>query len=311
MPDFVSLQAALLPLRFDPHIDAIPIGMREYNAFYQLGDLPVTSHIGTVPCNTGQLAVQYWLPDNATETVLIVHGYYDHIGLYGHVIRHFLARGYAVLGFDLPGHGLSTGERASIPSFDCYADAITSVLAAAVDKLPPVAVALGQSTGCAALMNGLMRNTIAPVPSLILLAPLLRPCGWAHHGEWVYALLHRWVRHVPRKFNVNSSDIAFVDFCKRGDPLQTRQLSVQWVGAMKHWLEHFESQPTIPTHTLLVQGDADTTVDWRYNVPKLIEKLPDCRLEYLPTAQHHLVNESPALREQLWQIIDHFLQSPD
>ena len=309
MPDFHLLQAALRPIQFMPHLDAPPAGLQDYAVLYQLTALPAPHAIGTVQSNQFQLAVQYWLPENASKTVLIAHGYYDHMGLYGHIVQHFLEHGYAVLGFDLPGHGLSSGERASIATFDHYGDAIADVLSAAKGQLPPVTVAVGQSTGCAALLNGLMRQRLPELPQLILLAPLLRPGHWVGYGEWIYVLVHRWLKHMPRRFNANTHDAAFLNFCQQ-DPLQVHQLSVQWVRAMKHWLDNFARQPTVPVRTLLIQGKQDTTVDWRYNVPQLIQKLPNCQTEYLPDALHHLVNETPAIRSQLWQLMDDFLLSP-
>ncbi|MBK8289342.1 MAG: alpha/beta fold hydrolase, partial [Cellvibrionales bacterium] len=111
--------------------------------------------------------------------VLIVHGYYDHLGLYRHVVRFFLDQGYAVLGFDLPGHGLSSGQIAAIHDFDEYARAIHDVVTAASVHLPPLTLGFGQSTGCAAWMNYLMTGFTSPVEKLVLLSPLLRPASLA------------------------------------------------------------------------------------------------------------------------------------
>ena len=54
------------------------------------------------------------------EYILISHGYYDHAGLYGHLIEHLLSRGWSVAIFDQIGHGLSSGSRAEIQHFDQY-----------------------------------------------------------------------------------------------------------------------------------------------------------------------------------------------
>ena len=117
MQSFLPLKAALLPLCFDPALDDEPAGFAAYRVFYQLDTIDrngKTQHrIGTITSSEYRLVAQYWLPEKAHATVLIVHGYYDHIGLYRHVIRFFLEQGYAVLGFDLPGHGLSSGARAA------------------------------------------------------------------------------------------------------------------------------------------------------------------------------------------------------
>ncbi|MED5413144.1 MAG: alpha/beta fold hydrolase, partial [Pseudomonadota bacterium] len=62
--------------------------------------------------------------DKQKGTVFIIHGYFDHTGLYGHLIKHCLQKGLTVISFDLPGHGLSSGDPASIDSFNQYSDAL-------------------------------------------------------------------------------------------------------------------------------------------------------------------------------------------
>lgn len=311
MQSFLPLKAALLPARFNPALDHSPEGFADYSAFYQLDTLKNghdTQHrIGTVSSGPYQLAVQYWLPVNAHATVLIVHGYYDHLGLYRHVVRFFLDQGYAVLGFDLPGHGLSSGQIAAIHDFDEYARAIQDVLTAASVHLPPLTLGFGQSTGCAAWMNYLMTGFTSPVEKLVLLSPLLRPHRWQQHGRWLFALLHRWVPSLPRVFQANSADQAFLDFCREQDPLQSRLLTVAWVRAMDNWLGRFASQPPIALPALIVQGQQDTTVDWRFNIPQILQKMPHAQLHCIGEARHHLVNESPAIRAHLWQIVNEFL----
>ena len=83
-------------------------------------------------------------------------------------------------------------------------------------------------------------------------------------------------------------------------------LPVQWVTAMVAWMRRFEARPPSDLSPLVIQGDADKTVDWRYNV-KVIERLFRPKVVYLPQARHHLVNESPALRARMFAEIDRFL----
>jgi alpha-beta hydrolase superfamily lysophospholipase len=87
---------------------------------------------------------------------VVIHGYYDHAGLYRHLIRHLIDRGLAVLAFDLPGHGLSSGAPATIESFDEYVDAFDACLLALEDHMPPPWLLLGQSTGGAIAMEWLL-----------------------------------------------------------------------------------------------------------------------------------------------------------
>ena len=51
---------------------------------------------------------------------------------------------------------------------------------------------------------------------------------------------------------------------------------------------------------LVIQGDQDTTVDWRWNLARIRETFPAAEIRILQGARHHLVNESPELRAQVF-----------
>ena len=58
-----------------------------------------------------RLPAVLWMPDGATESVLqITHGMTEHIGRYEAFARELTARGVAVAGFDLRGHGKNSGN---------------------------------------------------------------------------------------------------------------------------------------------------------------------------------------------------------
>ena len=64
---------------------------------------------------------QGWVPDGEPKAVVALHhGHGEHIGRYAHVGAVFAAAGYALLGYDLRGHGKSGGARGSSPSVDAY-----------------------------------------------------------------------------------------------------------------------------------------------------------------------------------------------
>jgi hypothetical protein len=71
---------------------------------------------------------QCWQVEIPKATVIIVHGYLDHSGLYGRLIRWSLEQNYNVICFDLPGHGLSSGEPANIDSFATYTHIFRQVI---------------------------------------------------------------------------------------------------------------------------------------------------------------------------------------
>jgi acylglycerol lipase len=54
--------------------------------------------------------------------LLLVHGLGEHSGRYGRLFAFLAARGVACWGYDHRGHGLSSGERGTVDSFDVFLD---------------------------------------------------------------------------------------------------------------------------------------------------------------------------------------------
>lgn len=75
--------------------------------------------------NDPRIHYQAWLPANDPEAILlIIHGIAEHSGRYMNLVNHFVPMGYAVYGFDHPGHGKSEGERVYIERFEDFTDTI-------------------------------------------------------------------------------------------------------------------------------------------------------------------------------------------
>ena len=92
---------------------------------------------------------QWWLPDEAPRAViLIVHGLAEHSGRYANVVDHFVPRGYALFGFDLPGHGKSFGRRVHIRRFSDYVQAVDRCFDMIDESFPDIPIFLvGHSMG--------------------------------------------------------------------------------------------------------------------------------------------------------------------
>ena len=225
-------------------VGLVPAQLQDYCRFYGLdfeARLPRVHHrIGSVTAGPYALAAQCWLQPGASANLLLVHGYFDHAGLYGKLIEFGLLNNCNVLIFDLPGHGLSSGEPAVIGDFGDYALATGAVLEAARPSPDLPLWVMAQSTGCAALVEYARRNPW-PFAATVMLAPLLHPKGWKT-GRVMHTLLQRFKPSLKRKFAANSSDLRFVDFI-RTDPLQSQRLSLTWVSALKQWLADLPLAP--------------------------------------------------------------------
>ena len=63
--------------------------------------------------------VRGWEPDDKPKAVIgLVHGLGEHTGRYDHVAKVLTDAGYAMVGFDLRGHGRTGGARGHFPSLD-------------------------------------------------------------------------------------------------------------------------------------------------------------------------------------------------
>ncbi|MEH6608183.1 MAG: alpha/beta hydrolase [Halioglobus sp.] len=265
----------------------------------------ITYRCGTVESGTYKLAVHRWLQADARANLILVHGYTDHSGLFRHLIEYGLRNNFNVVIFDLPGHGLSTGEPVTIDSFSAYGTALNDVLQA-VDMPELKTSVMAQSTGCSAVME-FARCYAWPFERTVFLAPLLRPVSW-RRLRIAHGLASLIVDTIAREFKRNSSDPAFLEFIKN-DPLQPKRLPLSWVAALKDWLANMPLQDLGVGPVLVLQGDRDTTVDWRYNIAHIGDLFPGSRIELQAGAGHQLANEAPALREHFLSIVDEYLES--
>lgn len=256
-----------------------------------------TSHshrIGTCRSGDYTLIVQHFqLPGAGAGTAFLLHGYYDHAGLYCHLIRECLKLDYSVVIVDLPGHGLSSGKPASIGSFEEYSEALESVLELAA-KLPRPWVGIGQSTGCAVIMDSLVSRKLDErfgLAQYILLYPVGRS-----FSRYVFYLTRSFLSVIGRSFARNSHDDGFLRFLREHDCLQARTLPTDWVAEMADYQQRFAvaGQSEVPVQ--IIQG----TDDWRKNLPLIREKFPAGCAHLVDNARHHLLNESAAFRDLLF-----------
>lgn len=306
------LAESLPLLRFLPAEDKVwpltaePQAYLDHYRINFLRDFPEVTHgFGRVDVGDFRVATHYWLPPNPKGSLVVVHGYYDHVGVYQHAVNLALEHDYAVLAFDLPGHGLSSGMAAAIDSFDQYTDVLSALLLLSKHLLPQPLYALGQSMGGAVLLNYLWRDPVADFAKVALCAPLILPRGW-RSGRMLHGILRGFVRQVPRRFTANSHDQDFLDFIAQRDPLQSQHLPVVWVTAMKIWAEKFRRFSPIEKEVLVIQGTEDGTVGWRYNLGQVREKLPNAIIKMIEGAGHHLVNESTEYREQVFSHLNEY-----
>ncbi|MCG8412585.1 MAG: alpha/beta hydrolase [Pseudomonadales bacterium] len=312
--DAESLREQLAAIDFEQASAATEL-LTRYKSFYGL-DLDTAQvewsyHIGNFGSADFQLVCQYFKIAEADHrgTVFLLHGYYDHAGLFSHLIRHCLQNGLSVVIFDMPGHGLSSGPVASIDSFADYCESLLACLTLAQEKLPKPWHLLGQSTGGAIIMDSLLHHDLTnrfDIGQYVLLCPLLYSANWRWSRISFY-LLRNFVSSIARKFAVNSHDEKFLYFLKNTDALQSQILPVSWINAMVDYHNRFLAANTTDTPLHIIQGTGDTTVDWQRNMQLISEKFPQSDITLISDARHHLANEAEAYRREVFERISGIL----
>ena len=305
-----SLRASLQPLAAGQPLSSEALAYQHYYGLdFPHRQAPVKRQLGRLRAGGFELVSQVWWPDAApVATLFLIHGFYDHMGLYRHVVEWGLNHGFVVIACDLPGHGLSSGERASIDDFAQYQATLQGLFIEAQSlQLPQPWHLCGQSTGGAIVLDHLLHyGEQSPAQGqAILLSPLVRPRDWGW-SKFSYYLLRPFVKGIARRFSENSNDPDFLPFLQ-ADPLQPVRLPTAWVGALARWIPRIEGASPSTRLPLVIQGQDDKTVDWQHNLEVLKAKFNQPQVLLLPGARHHLANETAEIREQYLAFLDkHF-----
>jgi alpha-beta hydrolase superfamily lysophospholipase len=117
---------------------------------------------------------QVWQPAQVKAVVCLVHGIGEHSGRYAHVAEALGQAGYALMGFDLRGHGRSTGQRGHMRAMDDFMDDIDHLLDQSARRFAGLPCFLyGHSLGGLLVLNFALRRKPALL-GVIVGAPGLR-----------------------------------------------------------------------------------------------------------------------------------------
>ncbi|ADN03099.1 alpha/beta hydrolase [Spirochaeta thermophila] len=258
-------------------------------------DYPDTTYLlGTIPAGHHTLCVHLFRHHTHSRgTVLVLHGYATDSSLYGALARTLIEEEWDVVLIDLPGHGLSTGERGGAwPDFSIYGDTVQHTLNALSPHLRRPLTAIGHSTGALALID---HTTHYPSPfiRLVLFAPLIHTRAYSLLAT-AHTLTSPFVRHVRALSRT---------------PLGLRIFPLSWFEGLKTWEASTRLIPRIPAPpTLLILAGEDTVVDNTYNRTFLQERLPVLYTALVPTADHFEL-DSGAPHPAVLSLITRFLRN--
>ncbi|WP_407271137.1 alpha/beta hydrolase [Radiobacillus sp. PE A8.2] len=280
----------------------------KYLDYYGLNQSGLEFHFGKLTINNTAIVVQVFKPKRSRGTVVLLHGYLDHVGHLNHIIRHLNEHSYTVLTYDLQGHGLSEGKTASIQQFSDYVITLEKLIEIAKHELPGPYFAVGHSTGAAIVMDYVLRFPDHAFDKVVLVAPVIRSRFWflTKIGFFINNMFPI-IRKVKRKFRNNSSNKRYLTFTRQ-DPLQSEEIPIDWLTVLIQWNEAIQTFPAVHTQTCIIQGNQDTTVDWKYNINFIKQKFPFLKVVHINNGRHALFNESSLLLEQVCNSISVFIE---
>ncbi len=285
-----------------------PAEAEAYFAYYGLDFGRDAVHLfGSFESGGIPLAAHLYRPARYEATVIGLHGYLNHSGQLRHLIGSLLEAGYAVAVFDLPGHGLSGGPTARIDDFEQYITALDDFMKIVRPRLHGPYHAVGFSTGAAILIDLPLTGRDNPFEKIVLAAPLIRWTAYEQSRK-TYKIYSRFTDKITRFHQKNSSDKEYLVFSKTRDYLHADHLSLSWVRALFDWNEKLTVLPACQKPVLILQGDKDSTVDWRYNLDLLGEKFPRGEVQLIAGARHELFNESMEYRQLVLQSVKTYLE---
>jgi len=251
---------------------------------FESGDLVLAGHI--------------FKPAKPKASVLLVHGFLAHCGLLGHLIRYLIERDYAVACFDLPGQGLSERMAGQSNQFSRYTLSLQDFICSVGRDLDRPWHIIGHSFGCAVILDYLLTGREDVFDKVIFAAPLLRHRFW-RLSKVGLAFCRPFAENVPRIFRRNCCNEEFLRFVRNKDPLQKKTVPVEWVEVLHRWTDRIAGLQPSKRNLELLQGTADTTVAWRFNVEFLRTKFGSVDASLIKGGGHELFNESEDILAQV------------
>lgn len=298
--DLAQVRQDMLPLDLEtpykPSEAIIP-----YFQFYDLAPTNAAHYFGTVVSENHTLASHIFIPPNPQGTLFLIHGYFDHTGTLSKLIAAGLANHYAIVSWDLPGHGLSSGVRTETGEFELCAKQFTDLVQRSENILPRPFHLVTHSTGCSIAIEYMHNAPTNAFEQIVFLAPLIRHAHW-HWAKFGYTLAKPFTQTIRRRDKKNSSDPVYLAFVKK-DPLHSSVLSFEYLKDLYAWEKQVRNDPVWPGSLLIIQGDADKIVDWKYNLEFLRAKIQHPEIHLVPGARHQLANERTELRDAVFELI--------
>lgn len=241
----------------------------------------------------GRAYYRHWAAEHPRATVVFLHGFGEHTGVYHRYGFTLNAAGIDLWAVDQFGHGLTPGTRGDFGSTEdsaALAEALTSLAEAETPGIP--LVAQGHSFGAIVTLTRLLEAPDRYVAGVISGAPLV-PVPALLDTDASFELDPGWLSADPFYLDEMENDpLAFVD--ADGTAL-TRELDRAW--------DRFGADlPGLTVPTLAVHGEGDPIADIGA-VRAYAEQIEALRLSAIAGGRHDILNDV-AHREVAAAIVD-------
>ena len=270
----------------------------------------VRSYLDSTPA-PAPLFCQSWFPSKSKPrgVIALVHGVGEHSSRYAHVAQYFVQAGYALMTFDLPGHGRSPGLRGHIKCFDDFREDTAAFLQVVKERAQGKAIfLLGHSFGGLIATDYVLHNPDrTELAGLVLSAPALAPALVPAYLWWIAKTLSKIpvlgerlqisTKLDPNKMSRDSKEVdKYVN-----DPLvhglATPRFGMEYERTRQQVVAN-EKKLDLPL--LVVHGEADgvNPVEGSREIMKNSPAQLDKTIKTYPGAYHELFNEIPETRAE-------------
>ncbi|MGC8874689.1 MAG: lysophospholipase [Chloroflexia bacterium] len=244
-----------------------------------------------------RMFAQGWLPETAPRAlVVLVHGLGEHSGRYEHVGAALTRNGFALLGFDLRGHGRSEGPRGHTPSYEVLLEDIARFIQEVETRfrMPPHFL-YGHSLGGNLVLNYALRRKPA-LCGVVATGPALRlgfepPAVKVALARAMNALFPAFTQASGLEVAALSRDPAVVE-AYRKDPLVHDRISARlFLGFFEAGRWALEHAQEFPVPLLLLHGGADRICSPEGSRAFASRVPGDCLLKIWDGLYHEVHNE--------------------
>lgn len=262
----------------------------------------VTTRDGRLIARDGlRLATRWVQPEGARATLLVHHGFAEHMGRYGNLVQALTDAGLGVFLYDARGHGASGGRRGHVDAFGDYIADLRQVIDHVTAEDGRAPFLLGHSQGGLVVTAALLERPL-PVAGVALSNPALAASVAVPGWKIVAAkTLSRLLPTVALPVGIPPSDISRDADSVRdyeADPAIFGAGTTRWGAEFLQAQQQVLAAPLqvgVPLLVLLGTGDRviDSAVSRRYYAGATA---PEQQVELFEGFYHELFNEPPAER---------------